>query len=175
MSYRLIECTFEEHAEQMLAIFNDAIVNSTALYDYSPRTMDNMVSWFEVKRANDFPVIGLVDSSGSLAAFASYGFFRTFPAYKYTVEHSIYVHEKHRGAGLGKQLLDELIGVARSQGKHVLIAAIDADNAASIAIHVRGGFSLVGTLPEVGFKFGRWLNLVFYQMVLDTPADPIDG
>jgi phosphinothricin acetyltransferase len=85
------------------------------------------------------------------------------------------VHENHRGAGLGKLLLEELIRVAREQGKHALIAAIDADNSASIAIHVKRGFSLVGTLPEVGFKFGRWLNLVFYQLTLDTPAHPVDG
>ena len=171
----LVACSFERHADAMLAIFNDAILNSTALYDYQPRTLQNMVAWFDAKRQGHFPVIGLEDSQGNLLAFGSYGPFRAFPAYKYSVEHSVYVHPDHRGQGLGRIILRELITAARHDDRHALIGAIDAANAGSIALHERMGFRHVGTLPQVGFKFGRWLDLAFYQLLLDTPAQPVDG
>ncbi len=171
----LVRCTFERHAAAILDIFNDAILNSTALYDYSPRTPESMVGWFEAKRAGDFPVIGLEDGAGTLLGFASYGTFRAWPAYKYTVEHSVYVHREHRGRGLGRTLLQELVAAARQHGLHALVGGIDAANAGSIALHERLGFKHVGTLPQVGFKFGRWLDLAFYQLLLDTPARPVDG
>ncbi len=171
----LVACSFERHADAMLAIFNDAILNSTALYDYQPRTLQNMVAWFDAKRQGHFPVIGLEDSQGNLLAFGSYGTFRAFPAYKYSVEHSVYVHQDHRGQGLGRIILRELITAARHDDRHALIGAIDAANAGSIALHERMGFRHVGTLPQVGFKFGRWLDLAFYQLLLDTPAHPVDG
>jgi L-amino acid N-acyltransferase len=171
----LVACSFERHAPAILAIFNDAILNSTALYDYQPRTMPNMVTWFEAKRQGKFPVIGLEDSQGKLLAFGSYGTFRAFPAYKYSVEHSVYVHPDHRGQGLGRIILQQLIAAAHDNGLHAVIGAIDASNAGSIALHERMGFRHVGTLPQVGFKFGRWLDLVFYQLLLETPEHPVDG
>ena len=170
-----VSCSFERHAGAILDIFNDAIVHSTALYDYNPRTMDNMVAWFGAKAKGGFPVIGLEDREGTLLAFGSYGTFRAFPAYKYTVEHSVYVHPDHRGRGLGRVVMQELLAAARRHGVHVLIGAIDAANRGSIALHERLGFQHVGTLPQVGFKFGRWLDLAFYQLTLETPADPVDG
>ncbi len=171
----LVACSFERHAPAILAIFNDAILNSTALYDYQPRTRQNMVAWFDAKRLGQFPVISLEDSQGQLLAFGSYGTFRAFPAYKYSVEHSVYVHPEHRGQGLGRIILQELIAAARRDQRHALIGAIDAANAGSIALHERMGFRHVGTLPQVGFKFGRWLDLALYQRILDTPAQPVDG
>jgi phosphinothricin acetyltransferase len=171
----VVRCDFERHADAILAIFNEAIVNSTALYDYQPRTLQNMVSWFDAKRAGNFPVIGVEDEAGSLLAFASYGTFRGWPAYKYTVEHSVYVHKDHRGQGLGRRVLRELIAAARRNDVHAMIGGIDATNAGSIALHERLGFKHAGTLPQVGFKFGRWLDLAFYQLLLDTPAHPCDG
>ena len=171
----LVSCSFERHADAILAIFNDAILHSTALYDYQPRTMHNMVAWFEAKRNGGFPVIGLEDGQGQLLAFGSYGTFRAFPAYKYSVEHSVYVHPEHRGQGLGRIILRELIAAARHDERHALIGAIDASNAGSIALHERMGFQHVGTLPQVGFKFGRWLDLAFYQLLLETPTQPVDG
>lgn len=173
--YTAVPCTFERHAAAILDILNDAIVNSTALYDYKPREMQNMVGWFEVKRAGHFPVIGIEDAQGQLLAFGSYGTFRAFPAYKYTVEHSVYVHKDHRGHGLGAQVMQALIAAARENQLHAMMGAIDASNAGSIALHERLGFKHVGTLPQVGFKFGRWLDLAFYQLLLDTPTDPVDG
>ena len=171
----VVRCDFERHADAILAIFNEAIVNSTALYDYQPRTLQNMVSWFDAKRAGNFPVIGVEDEAGSLLAFASYGTFRGWPAYKYTVEHSVYVHKDHRGQGLGRMVLRELIAAARQNDVHAMIGGIDATNAGSIALHERLGFKHAGTLPQVGFKFGRWLDLAFFQLLLDTPAHPCDG
>ena len=162
-------------AQQILAIFNDAILHSTALYDYKPRNLDSMELWFENKRKGNFPVIGIVTESGELLGFASYGTFRAWPAYKYSVEHSIYVAAEHRGKGLGKQLLQQVIQEAGAQDYHALIGGIDSQNAASIQLHRRFGFQHAGTLRQVGFKFGRWLDLDFYQLILATPKQPADG
>lgn len=174
-THTLIDCTFERHADAILAIFNEAIVNSTALYDYTPRPPESMVTWFEAKRKGGFPVLGIEDADGRLLAFGSYGTFRAWPAYKYSVEHSVYVHKDHRGKGLGPAIMRAVIDAARQNGVHAMIGGIDASNAGSIALHQRLGFKHVGTLPEVGFKFGRWLDLAFYQLLLDTPAQPVDG
>ncbi|MDC8760913.1 GNAT family N-acetyltransferase [Janthinobacterium fluminis] len=172
---QLVMCTEERHAAAILAIFNDAIVNSTALYDYRPRAPETMGPWFAAKNGNNFPVIGYEDDDGRLVAFASYGAFRAFPAFKYSVEHSIYVHKDHRGAGLGRKLLEELIEVARARDVHTLVGAIDAANGGSIALHTQLGFQHAGTIRQAGFKFGRWLDLAFYQLTLETPLHPVDG
>ncbi|NTY36057.1 MULTISPECIES: GNAT family N-acetyltransferase [Burkholderia cepacia complex] len=172
---RLIDCTEAEHAAAILEILNDAIANSTALYDYLPRPPEAMVTWFATKRAGGFPVVGAVDASGTLLGFASWGTFRAFPAYKYTVEHSVYVHRDQRGRGLGELLLREVVRRAREAQVHVLVGCIDATNAGSIALHTKLGFVHSGTITEAGFKFGRWLDAAFYQLKLDTPAQPVDG
>jgi phosphinothricin acetyltransferase len=172
---RFVECTFEREGAAILAILNDVIATSTALYDYAPRTLDDMRRWFAAKDAGNFPVIGLLDAAGELAGFGSYGTFRAWPAYKYTVEHSIYLHRAHRGAGLGTPLLQAVVARAHAQGYHTLVGAIDAGNAASIALHLKLGFTHAGTIRHAGFKFGRWLDAAFYQLILDTPADPRDG
>ncbi|MDG0027235.1 GNAT family N-acetyltransferase [Trinickia sp. Y13] len=173
--HNIVRCTFERHGDAILAIFNEAIVNSTALYDYKPRTSQNMVAWFDAKQSGGFPVIGVEDGSGKLMGFGSYGTFRAWPAYKYTVEHSVYVEKDHRGQGLGRVLMQELIAAARHADLHAMIGGIDAANHGSIALHERLGFKHVGTLPQVGFKFGRWLDLAFYQLILETPRHPVDG
>jgi phosphinothricin acetyltransferase len=172
---RLIDCTEAEHASAILEILNEAIVNSTALYDYQPRQPQAMVSWFATKRTNGFPVVGAVDAAGALVGFASWGTFRAFPAYKYTVEHSVYVHHGHRGRGIGRLLIEELIRRARVSDVHVMVGCIDAANTASIGLHQRLGFSHTGTFNQVGFKFGRWLDAAFYQLTLESPANPVDG
>lgn len=169
------DCSEELHSDAILEILNDAIVTSAALYDYQPRSRENMKAWFEAKRAKSFPVIGAFEESGRLLGFASYGTFRAFPAYKYTVEHSVYVHREARGNGIGLALLKMLIERARVQQLHVLVGAIDRDNVASVRLHEKLGFELAGTVRQVGFKFGRWLDVVFYQLVLETPAAPVDG
>ncbi|KVQ89094.1 acetyltransferase [Burkholderia ubonensis] len=172
---RFVDCSEAEHAAAILDILNEAIVNSTALYDYAPRPPQAMATWFATKRAGGFPVVGAVDASGRLLGFASWGTFRAFPAYKYTVEHSVYVHHEQRGRGLGERLLRELVRRARDAQVHVLVGCIDASNAGSIRLHTRLGFTHAGTLAQVGFKFGRWLDAAFYQLTLETPDQPQDG
>ena len=92
-----------------------------------------------------------------------------------TVENAIYIHKDHRGKGLGRLLMRELIARARAQDLHVIVAGIDMDNAASIAMHQSLGFAHAGTIRHAGFKFGRWLDLGFYELQLDTPQMPRDG
>lgn len=171
---KLVLCD-ASHAERIRAIFNEAILNSTALYEYMPRTAEMVADWFESKRKGGYPVIGVTSGDGPLLGFGSYGPFRQFPAYKYTVEHSLYVDANARGQGVGRLLLSELIARARAQDYHVLVGAIDSANDASIGLHKKLGFTHAGTLRQVGFKFGRWLDLDLYQMTLDTPGRPMDG
>jgi len=170
----IVDCD-RSRAAEILAILNDAIEHSTALYDYRPRPLSAMQPWFDAKERGGYPVIGAVDASGGLLGFASYGPFRAWPAYKYSVEHSVYVAPAARGRGVGKALLAAILDRARAQQYHNVIGGIDADNAVSIALHERFGFERCGLVRHAGFKFGRWLDLAFYQKLLDTPADPTDG
>ena len=171
----IVACDHDRHAPAILAILNDAILNSTALFDYRPREPASMVEWFRAKEARRFPVLGAVAADGTLLGFASYGAFRAWPAYKYTVEHSVYVHKDHRRQGIARALLTRLITVAEEQDYHVMVAGIDAANAPSIALHEQLGFGYAGTIHHAGFKFGRWLDLAFYERRLRTPTVPVDG
>lgn len=168
---RLIDCD-RTRAAEILAILNDAILHTTALWDYEPRPPEAMVSWFAAKEAGRFPVIGAVDDAGTLLGFGTYGPFRDRPAYKYTVEHSVYVHRDHRGRGLGRALIEATLARARAQEYHNVMAGIESSNAASRALHVALGFEHCGTVRQAGFKFGRWLDLEFYQKLLETPHTP---
>ena len=172
---RVIQCEEIRHAEAMLTIFNEAIANSTALYDYKPRTLEMMAGWFAAKLKGKYPVIGIENDAGELLGFGSYGTFRAWPAYKYSVEHSIYVDARFRGRGIGKRLLQEVITAAQRQGYHILVGGIDATNSVSIRLHETLGFTHCGTIRQAGFKFGHWLDLSFYQLILPTPSDPVDG
>jgi phosphinothricin acetyltransferase len=172
---QIVACTYEAHAEAILAILNDAIATSTALFDYEPRSPESMIEWFRAKRTHRYPVIGSVAADGALLGFATYGAFRAWPAYKYSIEHSVYVSERHRGRGVGRALVARLIELAEEQQYHALIGGIEAANSASIALHERLGFVHAGTIKEAGFKFGRWLDLAFYERLLATPRAPRDG
>jgi len=171
---QFVACSQEAHAGAILDILNEAIANSTSLYDYRPRPPESMVGWFKAKESGRYPVIGALHHE-QLLGFASFGSFRAWPAYKYTVEHSVYVHREHRGKGIGAALLERLIDAAREQQYHVMVGGIDAANRASVALHEKLGFIHAGTIPQVGFKFGRWLDLAFYQLLLETPERPADG
>jgi phosphinothricin acetyltransferase len=171
----IVTCEPQRHSAPILAIFNEAIVNSTALYDYQPRAAESMVGWFDAKRRGRYPVIGVEDETGALMGFASYGPFRPHAAYKYTVEHSVYVDARFRGQGVGRALLGATILAAEKQDYHVMVGGIDATNAVSIKLHESLGFTSCGIVKHAGFKFGRWLDLAFYQLILRTPASPADG
>ena len=172
---KIIQCVYERQAAAILAIFNEAIANSTALYDYHPRSMATMTAWFDAKSKGHYPVLGIESEAGELMGFASYGSFRAWPAYKYSVEHSVYVDVRFRGRGVGRRLLREIIATAQSQGYHTLIGGIDATNRPSIRLHESLGFAPCGTIQQAGFKFGRWLDLAFYQLILPTPTKPEEG
>ena len=172
---KIIECDFR-YAPEILDIFNDAILNTTALYDYTPWTMEAMKTWFATKQEHGFPIIGIVDEeTGKLMGFGSFGMFRVRPAYKYTIENSLYVHRDYRGRGLGKILLSEIIKKATEQQFHCIVGVIDAANDVSIHLHTSFGFRHAGTIKQVGFKFNRWLDVDFYELLLPTPEQPVDG
>ena len=165
-------CT-EQQLPEILDIYNDAILNSTALYDYKIRTIEMMHAWYAVKLKGNYPVIGAFDQNNGLLGFSTYGMFRVQPAYKYTVEHSVYVRSDKRGLGTGKILLKEIIKKAAEQDYHNLIGVIDASNTKSIKLHENEGFILTGILKEVGYKFDKWLDAAFYQLTLKTPENPV--
>jgi len=172
---QFVTCTHKSHASEILEIFNNAIATSTALFDYRPRPQESMVGWFQAKEAGRFPVIGAIAPDGRLLGFATYGPFRAWPAYKYSVEHSVYVHKNHRGEGIGLALMRQLIEKAKEQQYHVMVGGIDVTNSGSIALHKRLGFVHAGTVRHAAFKFGKWLDLAFYQLLLETPDHPVDG
>jgi L-amino acid N-acyltransferase len=172
---KLVDCEPGRHSAAILAIFNEAIANSTAIYEYVLLKPDYMAKWFAAKAQGHYPVIGLENDDGVLVGFASYGKFRDRPAYKYTVEHSIYVDSRFRGQGHGRVLLEAIAAAATKQNYHIMVGGIDASNAVSIRFHESQGFTHCGTVKQVGFKFGRWLDLALYQKILATPASPVDG
>ena len=149
----------------ILDIVNDAILNSTALFEYEPRTLDEQAGWLADRNAGGWPVL-VAEVDGDTIGFASYGPFRARPAYAATVEHSVYVAQHDRSKGVGRALMLALIAAAKSDGRHVMVGGIDGSNDASIAFHAALGFVETGRLPEVGWKFERWLDLVFMQLIL---------
>jgi len=154
---------------QILAIYNEVIRHSTAVYSEEEFTPARGEAWFDAKVGQSFPVIVARDASG-VAGFGSFGEFRAWPCYRHSVEHSVHVRSDRRGQGLGRALVQDLLRRAAGMGKHVMIAGIDADNAVSIGLHRSLGFTAVGHFHEVGFKFGRWLDLVFMECMLAPTA-----
>ncbi len=154
-------------------IYNEAIVNTTAVYDYKPYTMAARLAWYEEKRKAGLPVL-VFEENNLVNGFATFGPFRAKPAYKYTIEHSVYVHNQHQGKGIGTRLMQELIKLANAKGYATMIAGIDAGNLGSRAMHEKMGFILAGTICKAGYKFGRWLDLSLYQYELAGPANPVE-
>ena len=154
----------------IVAIYNEVIATSTAVYALAPVTLAERTAWFEGRRAQDYPVLVAADGEDVLG-FSSFGDWRgAWPGYRYTVEHSVHVGADRRGQGIGRQLVAALFPLAAHMGKHVMVGGIDADNAASIRFHQRLGCVPVAQFKEVGHKFGRWLDLVFMQRLLDEPG-----
>lgn len=154
---------------EILNIYNDVIRNSTAVYTEVELSTAGGEAWLDAKIAGGFPLLVARDPSG-VTGFGTFGEFRAWPCYRHSVEHSVHVRPDRRGLGIGKKLVVELMNLALSMGKHVMIAGIDADNAVSIRLHESLGFSNVGHFHEVGFKFGRWLDLVFMECRLPATS-----
>jgi len=146
----------------ILDIYNEVIATSTAVYSFTPVTLEDRVQWWQARVAKGFPVLVATDASGVLG-FATFADFRAWPGYRHTVEHSVHVRADMRGHGVGSSLVKALFPRAEALGMHVMIAGVDAANLPSIRFHERLGFQQAGQLREVGWKFERWLDLVFLQ------------
>jgi len=153
-------------------IYNDAVLNTTAIWNEQPVDLANRQAWFDARQVQAYPILVAVDQLDAVVGYASYGDWRPFEGFRHSVEHSVYVRADQRGKGLGPQLLDALIERARAGNKHVMVAAIESGNAASIRLHERLGFKITGQMPQVGIKFGRWLDLTFMQLILNPGAPP---
>ncbi|WP_077622942.1 GNAT family N-acetyltransferase [Sediminibacillus massiliensis] len=164
----------EKDLEAILRIYNEAIIHTTAVYDYHPHSLHSRKAWYEQKMKDGYPVL-VYEVENRVAGFATFGPFRAWPAYKYAVEHSIYVDSAYRKKGIGSSLLEKLIAIANERGYMTLVAGIDAENEKSIDIHKKFGFVHAGTIKNAGYKFSRWLDLAFYQLHLNGPENPVDG
>lgn len=155
----------------ILEIYNDAVRHTTAIWNDTCVDLDNRRQWWLERQRLGYPVL-VAERDGQVLGYAAFGDWRAFDGFRKTVEHSVYVRDGQRGGGIGRQLLEVLITRARACGKHVMVAGIAAENAGSIALHQRLGFEQVALMPQVGMKFGRWLDLAFLQLVLDARATP---
>ena len=152
-------------------IYNHAVANTTAIWNETPVDVANRVAWHADRQRLGYPVL-VATEDGQVLGYASFGDWRAFEGYRHTVEHSVYVRVDQRGRGIGESLMRALVERARKIGKHVMVAGIEAGNAGSIRLHEKLGFLQVGRLPEVGTKFGGWLDLVFMQLTLGTREGP---
>ena len=157
--YKIADCS------AILEIINYNILNSSALYDYNQRTLEEQLALFQDKLNKNFPIIVAVENE-IVVGFGYYSEFRFREAYKFTVEHSVYAHQNHQGKGIGKLLLTELIRLAKKQGLHTMIGVIDSENGGSITFHEKFGFKKAGFIQDSGYKFDRWLHSVFMQLML---------
>lgn len=159
-------------AEGITAIYNDAVLHTTAIWNEQAVDVANRVSWLADRQKAGYPVLVAVDDEDAVLGYASFGDWRAWDGYRHTAEHSVYVRTDRRGLGIGEALLRALMQHAQHLGKHVLVAGIEANNQASIRLHRKLGFEHAGHLKQVGAKFGRWLDLVFLQKTLDTRSAP---
>jgi len=152
--------------QEILAINNFEILNSTINYDFVPKSIHEQTDWFEGKQKAGFPII-VATSAEKVVGFATYGSFRPKPGYRFTVEHSVYLATDFRGQGIGTKLLLELIQIAKQSGYHAMVGGIDSSNEGSYLFHQKLGFKEVARFKEVGHKFDRWLDIIFMQLILE--------
>ncbi|MGN6638485.1 MAG: GNAT family N-acetyltransferase [Mucilaginibacter sp.] len=160
----IIRDASEEDIAEILDIYNHVILNTTSVYSEEPHTYEMRLAWYNERKQSGFPVI-VAELNNQVIGFSSFGHFRAWPCYRFTVENSVYVHVDHRGKGVSKLLMLPLIDRAREIGLHAMIAGIDADNEVSYRLHQSFGFVEVAHFKQVGFKFGRWLDLKFMELV----------
>lgn len=152
-------------------IYNHAVEHTTAIWNERLVDVADRAAWLAGRLEAGHPVI-VAEHEGEAVGYATYGPWRPHDGYRHTVEHSVYVRTDQRGRGTGRALMVDLLARAHAQGLHVMVAGIESGNTASIVLHERLGFEHVGRLPQVGTKFGRWLDLTFMQLVLDERAEP---
>lgn len=159
----LIRDATEADLPAILDIYNDAVANTTAIWNDTLVDLANREDWFSTRRARGFPVL-VAEQNGVIAGYAAYGDWRAFEGFRHTVEHSVYVEKDHRGGGIGRLLMQALVAKAREGGVHVMIACVETGNQASIRLHQSLGFRVAGQFSEVGTKFGRWLDLTCLEL-----------
>ncbi len=150
----------------ILEIYNDAVLNTAASWDYEPSSMEQRTRWFDQHQQQGFPILVARDETGCVVGWGSLSKFREKIGYQYTVEHSVYVAPDQRGQGIGRVIVKALIGEAERMGKHVIIGGVEKSNEASLRLHRGLGFEEVAHFRQVGYKFERWLDLVFLQKIL---------
>lgn len=153
------------------AIYNHAVLHTAAIWNDQTVDADNRIAWFEARTLMGYPVL-VSEENGEITGYAAFGDWRAFDGFRHTVEHSVYIHPDHQGKGLGQALMVRLIEEAKRIGKHVMVAGIESQNAASIHLHEKLGFVTTAKMPQVGTKFGRWLDLTFMQLQLDDRSEP---
>lgn len=169
----MIRESSEKDLKDILEIYNDAILNTTSIYAYKIQNLEEKKQWYEKKKQDGYPLL-VFEESGRVVGFATFGPFREWPAYKYTIEHSIYVHKDYRNKGIATRLMKEIIKIANEREYATLVAGIDAANEVSIKMHEKMGFKYSGKVTKAGFKFGKWLDLAFYQLNLAGPQMPLE-
>lgn len=155
-----------EDVFSILEIINYEILNSTVVYHYKPRTYEEQLNWFNKKLEDHMPVL-VAEKDSLVIGFGTYGIFRPWEGYKFSLEHSIYINKDYRNLGIGRLIMAQLIALAKKKGYHTMIAGVDASNKKSIQFHEKFGFIEIGTFKEVGYKFNTWLDLVFMQLFLN--------
>ena len=167
----IVRDALESDLPGVLAIYNDAVLHTTAIWNDTVVDLANRRVWWKDRLARQYPV--LVATEGDcVLGYASFGDWRPFDGYRHTVEHSVYIHRDHRRRGIARSLMQPLIQKARELGKHVMIAGIEAGNDPSIRLHTELGFQATARMPQVGMKFGKWLDLIFMQLRLNDRASP---
>lgn len=159
-----------DDAVAIQGILNALIETTTIEWTEIPHTIERIHAWMDAH-----PAVLVADDAGSVVGLAAYGWFRDAairPGYRFTVESTVHVRESHWGTGLGRRLMLELIERARVDGLHTMVAAVDGENDASVRFHEQLGFVEVGRMPQIGEKFGRWLDLVLLQLRLDDRPTP---
>jgi L-amino acid N-acyltransferase YncA len=162
----LVRPARREDMPAVLAIYNDAVAQSTATYDYEPRPLDDQFAQYDQKMLDGYSFYVAVTPDGTVAGFSTYGLYRQRPGWRFACEHSVYVAAPWRGRRVGLSLLPPIMRHARKRGFHTMIGVVDAENAASLRMHRRAGFVEVGTIRQGGYKFDRWLDVTFLQAML---------
>lgn len=161
----------EEDLPGILWIYNHAAVHTKAIWNQTPVDLSNRAAWLKDRNSRGFPVLVAVEND-QVVGYSSFGDFRPFEGYQSTVENSVYVHPDHQRKGIGRALMKQLIDQAKKKGKHVMVAAIESGNAPSIRLHAEFGFVQSGFMSQVGFKFGKWMDLTLMQLRLDDRDKP---